>query len=62
MTISSTSFHLIAARRNVSLLQLSVGALLDQAPLALVMMAAWMVCTLLFHAGRWLWVEIENAA
>ena len=52
------AFHLIAARRNVSLLQLSVGALLDQPHLALVSMAAWMVCTLLFHAGRWLWVEV----
>jgi phosphatidylglycerophosphate synthase len=54
------AFHLIAARRNVSLLQLSVGVLLDQPHIALVSMAAWMVCTLLFHTGRWLWVEIEK--
>lgn len=54
------AFHLIAARRNVSLLQLSVGALLDQPHIALVSMAAWMVCTLCFHAGRWLWVEVEK--
>ncbi|MSR82122.1 MAG: CDP-alcohol phosphatidyltransferase family protein [Candidatus Latescibacteria bacterium] len=52
------AFHLIAARRNVSLLQLSVGALLDQPHITLVSMAAWMVCTLLFHAGRWLFVEV----
>lgn len=55
------AFHLIAARRNVSLLQLSAGALLDQPHVALVSMAAWMVCTLFFHTGRWLWVEVENA-
>ena len=54
------AFHLIAARRNISLLQLSVGVALDQAHLALVLMSAWMVCTLLFHAGRWLWVELEE--
>lgn len=54
------AFHLIAARRNVSLLQLSAGALLGEPYLALVLMAAWMVFTLAFHAGRWLWVEAET--
>jgi phosphatidylglycerophosphate synthase len=54
------AFHLVAARRNVSLLQLSAGALVDQPHIALVSMAAWMVCTLCFHAGRWLWIETER--
>ncbi|MCC7263809.1 MAG: CDP-alcohol phosphatidyltransferase family protein [Candidatus Latescibacteria bacterium] len=54
------AFHLVAARRNVSLLQLSAGVLLGEPHLALVLMAAWMVFTLAFHAGRWLWVEVEQ--
>ncbi len=54
------AFHLVASRRNISLLLLSGGALLDQARLALALMAGWMGFTLLFHGGRWLWVEIEK--
>jgi phosphatidylglycerophosphate synthase len=54
------AFHLVAARRNVSLLQLSAGALLDQPHVALVSVAGWMVFTLCFHAGRWAWVEVEK--
>ncbi len=54
------AFHLVAARRNVSLLQLSVGVVLELQQLALVLMAVWMVCTLAFHAGRWVWIELES--
>ena len=54
------AFHLIAAQRNISLFQLSAGVLLDQVHLALVLISGWMICTLLFHAGRWLWVEVEE--
>ncbi|MBM3277347.1 MAG: CDP-alcohol phosphatidyltransferase family protein [Candidatus Handelsmanbacteria bacterium] len=56
------AFHLVAARRNVSLLQLSAGALLGEPHLALVLMAAWMLCTLAFHAGRWAWAELAPTA
>jgi len=48
-------FHLIAARRNIHLLLVTVGVALDLPEVAFAGMTAWMVATLLFHASRYGW-------
>jgi hypothetical protein len=53
-------FHLIACRRNVCLVFISVGALLGEMPLAYTMMVLWMLFTLVFHAWRFVWTEVEG--
>ncbi|MEW6755331.1 MAG: CDP-alcohol phosphatidyltransferase family protein [Candidatus Latescibacterota bacterium] len=48
-------FHLVAARRNVSLVMLTVGAGVGRIGSALVAVAAWTGATLAFHALRFAW-------
>ena len=58
-------FHLIAARRNVHLLLLTVGVALNRPEVAFAGMTVWMLATLLFHASRYGWTAFaergENA-
>ena len=57
---SDALFHLVAARRNIHLLLLTVGVALDRPEVAFAAMAAWMVATLLFHASRYGWAAFAD--
>lgn len=53
-------FHLLAARRNIALLLLSVGGVLGHLVLSFYALACWMVFTLAFHLVRFAWVAIAT--
>jgi hypothetical protein len=53
-------FHLVAARRNIHLLMLTVGVLADRVETAFMAMAAWMGATLFFHLGRFAWIAARR--
>jgi len=55
------AFHLIAARRNISLLILTVGAAAGHLEPAFVAIAGWTVATLGFHALRFAWIAVTRA-
>ena len=55
-------FHLVACRRNICLLFISLGAAVGRLPLAFELMVGWMLATLVFHAGRFAWVELDGGA
>lgn len=55
-----SAFHLIAARRNVHLLIVTVGALVDAVDTAFLYMAVGMVLSLTFHAVRFLWIAVTG--
>ena len=50
------AFHLIAARRNVTLLIMTAGAASGREGEAFQAIAVWTLATLLFHASRFAWV------
>ncbi len=54
------AFHLIAARRNIHLLLLTVGAISDSIATAFECMAAGMVASFLFHLARFGWITITG--
>ena len=59
------AFHLLACRRNISLLILSAGVAGNVGVQAFALVALWMVATLLFHLFRFAWVagaEAKNAS
>jgi phosphatidylglycerophosphate synthase len=55
-------FHLIAARRNVALLLLTVGALCDELEASFYALVAWMAATFVFHLVRFVWVVLSLRA
>jgi len=55
------AFHLIAARRNIHLLLLSAGAVLDAVASAFEWMAIGMVGSFAFHTLRFVWIAISGA-
>lgn len=50
------AFHLIAARRNISLSMLTLGTLTGHLEAAFVATAGWTVATLVFHLLRFIWI------
>lgn len=52
-------FHLVAARRNVALLILTVGALCGELETSFYGLVAWMVVTFGFHFIRFVWVALS---
>lgn len=56
------AFHLVAARRNISLVLLTLGALADRVAWAFIAAAAWTAVTLLFHAVRFSWLVRRRGA
>jgi hypothetical protein len=54
------AFHLIAARRNIHLLLLTVGAIFDSIAAAFECMAVGMVASFLFHLARFGWITITG--
>ena len=55
-------FHLVACRRNICLVFISLGAAAGQVPAAFALMVGWMLATLAFHAARFAWVEVAGGA
>ena len=55
-------FHLVAARRNVALLLLTVGALCGQLEVSFYALMAWMGATFCFHLVRFFWVVFSLRA
>jgi hypothetical protein len=56
------AFHLVASRRNISLVILSVGVVVGQVGPAFALMAGWMAVTLAFHLSRFGWVAAARCA
>jgi len=54
------TFHLIAGRRNVSLLLLTLGLAFGWSAESFVLLGLWTACTLLFHLGRFAWVAVRR--
>jgi len=52
-------FHLVAARRNIALLLLSLGALLGYLEQSFYVLVLWMAATLFFHLLRFFWVLVS---
>ena len=55
-------FHIVAARRNVALLLLTVGTLCDQLEVSFYALVAWMGATFGFHLVRLIWVVFSLRA
>ena len=53
-------FHLIAARRNISLVFLSAGALAGDPGAAFSAIAVWTVATLAFPLSRFTWIALSR--
>ena len=56
------AFHLIACRRNISLLMYSVGLLLDLAKGAFYAIVVWMAIAMVFHASRFAWIALTDGS
>jgi hypothetical protein len=56
------TFHLVACRRNTSLLIFTAGLPLRVAEEAFYGMAVWMMVTLLFHATRFAWIALTDGS
>ena len=56
------TFHLVACRRNTSLLIFSVGLLLNHAEEAFYAITGWMTVTLLFHGIRFVWIASTDGS
>ena len=54
------AFHLIAGRRNTSLLLLTLGLVFDRAAESFALIGLWTALTLLFHLGRFAWVAVRR--
>ena len=54
------AFHLIAGRRNTSLLLLTLGLVFDRAAESFALIGLWTAFTLLFHLGRFAWVAVRR--
>lgn len=55
-----SAFHLVAARRNISLVLLTLGAALDAVAPAFVLIAVWTGVTLLVHTLRFAWIAASR--
>ena len=55
-------FHLVAARRNIALLLLTVGAVCGQLEASFYALLAWMAVTFGFHLVRFVWVVFSLRA
>ena len=55
-------FHIVAARRNIALLLLTVGALCGQLEVSFYALVAWMGTTFGFHLVRFVWVVFSLRA
>ena len=53
-------FHLIAGRRNMSLLLLTLGLAGGLAPESFVLIGLWTVFTLCFHLSRFAWIAVRR--
>jgi hypothetical protein len=55
------AFHLVAARRNISLALMTLGALVGHLEPAFAATAAWTLATLAFHLLRFVWIGLTRS-
>jgi len=55
------TFHLVAARRNISLALMTLGALVGRLEPAFAAVAAWTLATLGFHLLRFVWIGLTRS-
>jgi len=55
------AFHLVAARRNISLALMTLGVLVGRLEPAFAAVAVWTLATLVFHLLRFAWIGLTRS-